>query len=149
MAELRTLQRFHDDVLRVFKGVCILMGKEAVRQMNNATGKREEDWVAPSKGLLADMRFLASLREYDKENIAARTIEKLQPIITHENCTVAHLRGINGVAANLCAWVLAMDKFYNVNLVVIPKKASLKVAEAEYAELSEALNIKKENLRLV
>ena len=34
------------------------MGKEAVRQMNNATGKREEDWVAPSKGLLADMRFL-------------------------------------------------------------------------------------------
>ena len=59
------------------------------------------------------------------------------------------MKTINGVAANLCAWVLAMDKFYNVNLIVIPKKASLKVAEAEYAELSEALNIKKENLRLV
>ena len=117
--------------------------------MNNATGKREEDWIPPTKGLLADMRFLANLKDYDKENIPAKTIEKLQPLITHENCTVAHLRGINAVAANLCAWVLAMDKFYNVNLIVIPKKASLKIAEAEYAELSEALNIKKENLRIV
>ena len=42
-----------------------------------------------------------------------------------------------------------MDKYYSVNLIVIPKKASLAIAEKEYAELSAALNKKKENLRIV
>lgn len=42
-----------------------------------------------------------------------------------------------------------MDKYYNVSLVVKPKKAALAVAEKEYAELNAELNIKKENLRVV
>ena len=42
-----------------------------------------------------------------------------------------------------------MDKYYRVSLVVKPKKASLAVAEKEYAELEAELNIKKENLRIV
>ena len=60
-----------------------------------------------------------------------------------------HLKGINAVAASLCAWLLAMDKYYRVSLVVKPKKESLAVAEKEYAELNAALNEKKENLRIV
>lgn len=53
------------------------------------------------------------------------------------------------MAASLCSWALAMDKYYRVNLVVIPKKASLEVAEKEYAILEANLNEKKENLRVV
>ena len=70
-------------------------------------------------------------------------------MITHENCTVAHLKSINAVASSLCAWVLAMDKYYNISLVVKPKQESLAIAEKEYAALSAELNIKKENLRVV
>jgi len=78
-----------------------------------------------------------------------KRVDKIQPLITNENCTVAHLKGINQVAASLCAWVLAMDKYYNISLVVKPKQESLAIAEKEYAALSAELNIKKENLRIV
>lgn len=35
---------------------------------------------------------------------------------------------ISTIAANLASWVMAMDKYYNVNLIIKPKKA--KLAEA-------------------
>lgn len=63
--------------------------------------------------------------------------------------TIDFVKTKNAVAGSLCAWVLAMDKYYNVSLVVKPKKAALAVAEKEYAELNAELNIKKENLRVV
>ena len=61
IAELKTLQKFHPDVLRVFSAVCVLMDKDAKRELNQATGKREEDWVPPSKQMLAEMGFLGKL----------------------------------------------------------------------------------------
>ena len=79
----------------------------------------------------------------------ASKIDKIQQFITDENCTVAHLQKINAVAASLCSWVLAMDKYYRVSLIVKPKQASLAEAEKEYAILSAALNEKKEALRIV
>ena len=90
-----------------------------------------------------------TLQTFDKDNIEPRLIENIQKFITHENFTLELLKKVNGVAASLCAWVLAMDKYYNVSLVVKPKKAALAVAEKEYAELNSQLNIKKENLRIV
>lgn len=56
---------------------------------------------------------------------------------------------VNKVAANMAAWVLAMDKFYHVNLIVVPKKAQLAVAEKEFNEVNEKLNIKKAELAKV
>jgi hypothetical protein len=41
---------------------------------------------------------------------------------------LTHLNTISTIAANLASWVMAMDKYYTVNLVVKPKK--LKLAEA-------------------
>ena len=95
IAELRTIKKFHDDVLRVFRCVCVLLGHDCVRAMNPATGKKEDDWEAPTKKLLSEMSFLKQLQTYDKDNMDAKRVEKIQSLITHENCTVAHLKGIN------------------------------------------------------
>ena len=122
VAELRTIKQFHPDVIRVFQCVCVLLGAEVKKELDNATGKRVEDWVTPSKKLLSDMNFLKNLQTYDKENMDPKRIDKIQPFISHENCTVAHLKGINAVASSLCAWVLAMDKYYAVSLVVGPRR---------------------------
>jgi len=35
---------------------------------------------------------------------------------------------VSTVVANIGSWVIAMFKFYHVNLIVIPKKAQLKKA---------------------
>ena len=57
------------------------------------------------------------------------------------------MKKINAVAANMSAWVIAMDAFYRVNLVVRPMKEELKVAEAKFAKVDAELSIKKEALR--
>ena len=56
---------------------------------------------------------------------------------------------ISQIAANLASWVMAMDKFYNVNLVVKPKKLKLAEAQAKYNEVAGKLRIKQEELRIV
>jgi hypothetical protein len=50
---------------------------------------------------------------------------------------------------NLASWVIAMDKFYNVNLIVKPKKAALAEANATYAEIDGKLKIKQAELKVV
>ena len=49
---------------------------------------------------------------------------------------------------NLAKWVFAMDKFYNVNKMVIPKKEELRIAEAEFAEVSKLLATKQAMLKI-
>jgi len=58
VAELRTIKKFHDDVMRVFQAVCVLLGEYAEKKMNNETQKKEEDWITPAKKILADINFL-------------------------------------------------------------------------------------------
>jgi hypothetical protein len=43
---------------------------------------------------------------------------------------------------NLAKWVFAMDKFFNVNKIVIPKKAQLKIAEEKYSGVMKVLSVK-------
>jgi len=117
--------------------------------MNPETQKKEEDWLGPTKEILADIKFLNKLQTFDKDALTQKVIDTIKPFIDNERMTIATLKGINSVAANLLAWVLAMDKYYNVNLIVKPKKASLKIAEEEYAVLNAELNVKKESLRVV
>ena len=50
---------------------------------------------------------------------------------------------------NLAKWVHAMDKFYRVNKVVIPKKAQLKVAEEKYADVMKVLKVKQNELKVI
>lgn len=78
VAELRTLKVFVPDVLRVFQAVCILLGHEAEKKMNPQTQKKEEDWTAPSKAILADIGFLKRLQTYDKDNMEAKRVDRIQ-----------------------------------------------------------------------
>lgn len=54
---------------------------------------------------------------------------------------------ISAVIANIGSWVIAMDKYYHVNLIVIPKRASLKVAQAEYEVVAGELRVKQAALK--
>jgi Microtubule-binding stalk of dynein motor len=55
---------------------------------------------------------------------------------------LGHLKTISEICSNLASWVMAMDKFYGVNLVIMPKKAKLAEAEAAYAAVSGKLRVK-------
>ena len=59
------------------------------------------------------------------------------------------MKTISAIAVNLGSWVIAMDKFYNVNLIVKPKKAALAEANAKYAEIEGKLKVKQAELKVV
>ncbi len=69
--------------------------------------------------------FLKDLQEYDKDAIEEDRIKKLQEYVKNPKFNLEHLKGISSIAVNLASWVIAMDKFYNVNLIIKPKKAAL------------------------
>jgi hypothetical protein len=60
---------------------------------------------------------------YQKEDITEKQIKLLAPLLANEKFNKNHLKGINSVAANVASWVIAMDAFYRVNLIVKPKQA--------------------------
>ena len=56
---------------------------------------------------------------------------------------------ISTAAAGLCSWVCAMEKFYHVNLEVIPKQKAQQGAEEEYNKYMKNLEVKEAELKVV
>jgi len=59
------------------------------------------------------------------------------------------LKNVSAVAMNLAKWVFAMDKFFNVNKIVIPKKAQLIVAQEKYSGVMKVLSVKQAELKVI
>ena len=93
--------------------------------MDPNTQKKVYDYWPSAVKMMNKDDFLKQLLGYDKENIPEPLIKKLQEYIKNPKFEMGHLKTISEIAANLANWVIAMDKYYNVNLVVKPKKIAL------------------------
>ena len=69
-------------------------------------------------------------------------IKKIKPHLDHQNFNNQRLTTVSSTIAAFGDWVMAMFKFYHVNLIVIPKKAALAKAQAEYEVVAAELRIK-------
>lgn len=75
---MKTMKSPPAGVKLVMEAVCILKGVKPDRIPDpSGSGKKIEDFWGPSKRLLGDMKFLQSLKEYDK--VGAETILSLIP----------------------------------------------------------------------
>lgn len=128
ITEIKTVKSPHVDVIMVMTGVCILMNVTPISKMDPTTQKKVQDWWEPTKTLMNDSEFLKNLLFYKKEELTEKQIKALQPLLTDPKFDKKHLLGINKVAANMAAWVIAMESFYRVNLIVKPKQAQLAIA---------------------
>jgi dynein heavy chain len=126
----------------------MLMDVQPITAMNPETQKKEKDYWKPSVGMMMKPTFLADLINYPKDDLTEKMIESIQPYITLENFQIDRLKKVSSVAMNLAKWIFAMDKYYRVNKIVIPKKEQLKIAEAEYAEVSKVLAVKQADLKV-
>ena len=104
--------------------------------------------LAVPAGLLAgpplgEKDFVDRLRNYDKDNIEPRIIEKLRDkYIADENFTPENAAKASSAAEGLCTWIGAMDSYDRVAKVVEPKKIALAAAEEEYNKIMAALKVK-------
>lgn len=137
------------DTRMVMSAVCILMRVDPIKKMNPETQKKETDYWKPTQGLMNTSGFLGMMLNYDKEAIDLPLINKLKPFVEMPKFNREALIPVSLVVANIGSWVLAMYKFYHVNLIVVPKKAQLKKAQAEYDVVAGELKIKQDELAII
>lgn len=151
ISNIKALKNPPEMVRIVMEAVCILLEKKPERKMNTETNKAELLYWPTSQKILGDMKFLTYLTDYDRDNMKAEVINKVQPILKNEEkpFTKDAIKKTSEVAANIASWVIAMDSYYNVSLVVKPKQEALAIAEEKYKGIAADLKIKQDKLKLV
>ncbi|XP_035209359.1 dynein heavy chain 7, axonemal-like [Stegodyphus dumicola] len=131
----------------VLAAVCIMKNIKPDRVTDPATGRKVNDYWGPSKKLLGDMGFLASLKEYDKDNIDPLIMEKIRSeYIGLPEFDPVNVAKASSAAEGLCRWVLAMEIYDRTAKVVAPKKEKLREAEQQLAVIMDVLNKKRSEL---
>ncbi|KAK5640705.1 hypothetical protein RI129_009252 [Pyrocoelia pectoralis] len=134
----------------VMEAVCIMKGSKADRKPDPASGKMVEDYWGPSVKLLADMKFLDSLKTYDKDNISPAIMKKIRDkYIPDRDFEPANIRNVSTACEGLCKWVRALEVYDRVIKIVAPKQEKLHGAETELALQMETLNAKRAQLKQI
>lgn len=147
-----------------------MKGVKPDRKPDPSTGNMVEDFWGPSIKLLTDMKFLDSLKTYNKDNIPIPVMKRIREKYSHTKLTktnVLHqyfptyrymqdrefnperMRSVSTACEGLCKWVRAMEVYDRVIKIVAPKKARLEEAEGELAAQMETLNEKRAQLKEV
>ncbi|XP_077979573.1 dynein axonemal heavy chain 3-like isoform X2 [Glandiceps talaboti] len=135
----------------VMEAICIMKGVKPERKPDpSGSGKMIEDFWGPSQKVLGDMKFLESLKIYDKDNINPVIMKKIRDkYIPNPEFDPTSIRNASMACEGLCRWVRAMDTYDKVAKVVAPKKAKLAEAQAELATQMDKLKIKRAQLKEV
>jgi dynein heavy chain len=149
IGEVKAMKNPPAAVRLVMEAVCVMKGVKSVR-IKDKEGNTIDDFWGPSQKLLSDMKFLQSLKDYDKDNIPEKVIKMIRKSYTSREDFKPELVKKSSVACmGICAWVCAMDVYEKVVKVVAPKKLKLAEASAELAVQTELLEGKRAELKVV
>jgi dynein heavy chain len=96
------------------------------------------------------MRFLESLKEYDKDNIPPQVINKIRrDYISNKDFVPALIKKVSSACEGLCKWVIAISDYDGVFKIIAPKQASLKEAQNTLEQQMAKLDEKKKELKII
>lgn len=131
----------------VLEAVCVLKGMKPDRKPD-AAGRMIDDYWAASQKMLGDMKFLESLKTFDKDNIPQPIMKKIRDTyISDRDFVPEKIKAVSTACEGLCRWIRAMDVYDRVIKIVGPKKIALGSAEHDLAVQMEKLNSKKAELQ--
>ncbi|XP_008202999.3 dynein heavy chain 3, axonemal [Nasonia vitripennis] len=134
----------------VLEAVCVLKGVKPDRVPDPTSGGMMEDYWPASVRLLGDIKFLESLKFFDKDNIPQANMKRIREKFMNDRSFQPEvIKKVSTACEGLCKWVRAMEVYDRVIKVVAPKKAMLAEAEAELAAQMETLNAKRALLQEV
>lgn len=109
-----------------------------------------EDYWGVSRKILGDLKFLESLKTYDKDNIPPVIMKRIRErFIDHPEFQPAVIKNVSSACEGLCKWVRAMEVYDRVAKVVAPKRERLREAEGKLGTQMKKLNQKRAELKLV
>jgi len=113
-------------------------------------GKMIEDYWGPSRKILGDLKFLESLKTYDKDNIPPAVMKRIRErFIDHPDFQPAVIKNVSSACEGLCKWVRAMEVYDRVAKVVAPKRERLRTAEELLDVQMQKLKTKQAELKQV
>ncbi|CAG9466771.1 unnamed protein product [Pedinophyceae sp. YPF-701] len=151
VVEVKSMANPPQGVRMVMEAACIMFQEKPKMVADpDKPGKKKPDYWENAKKMLSDAgKFLDALMTYDKDNIAASVIEKIQPYMQMEEFVPEAVARVSKAATSICMWVRAMYTYHQVALSVEPKRQALAKAEAELAETMEQLAEAQAKLRAV
>ncbi|XP_036671579.3 dynein axonemal heavy chain 3 isoform X3 [Drosophila suzukii] len=131
------------------EAVCVIRGIKPDRKPD-PSGHMVEDYWGPSMRMLSDMKFLDSLKTFDKDNIPPAIIKRIrEKYIADRDFVPEKIKAASMACEGICRWVRAMDVYDKVARIVMPKKAALAEAEGELSQQMEKLNAKRAELQVI
>ena len=149
ITEIKMMKSPPQPVRLVMEAVCVLKGVKAARKKDEASGKMVDDYWDAAKKMCMESNFLNSLREYDKDNIPEKIINKIKPYVENPDFDPEKIKNASKAAFGLCCWVRAMEAYDRVAKVVAPKRAKLAQAEKDLEVVMGALAVKQAELKEV
>uniref|UniRef100_H2YSE4 AAA+ ATPase domain-containing protein n=1 Tax=Ciona savignyi TaxID=51511 RepID=H2YSE4_CIOSA len=142
IALVKTMQNPPAGVKITTEAICILKVSHVF-----VFGRAIDDYWPAAKKMLGDMKFLDSLRDYDKENIPNAIMRKIRErFIGDPNFRPELIRNVSSACEGLCSWVLAIEVYDRVAKVIAPKRKSLLLAEDDLERLMSLLQVKRKEL---
>ena len=132
------------------EAVCVMMKILPVKKPDFTTGQMNDDYWPAAQKLMGDLRFLDSLKAYDKDSIPMAVMRKIrEKYIQNPEFDPNIVRHVSAACEGLCRWVRAMEVYDRVIKIVAPKRAKLKDAEEELARQMACLSEKHHQLQQV
>uniref|UniRef100_A0A8C2RKQ1 AAA+ ATPase domain-containing protein n=1 Tax=Capra hircus TaxID=9925 RepID=A0A8C2RKQ1_CAPHI len=148
---VKAMQNPPGPVKLVMESICVMKGLRPERKPDpSGSGKMIEDYWGVSRKILGDLKFLESLKTYDKDNIPPVIMKRIRErFIDHPDFQPAVIKNVSSACEGLCKWVRAMEVYDRVAKVVAPKRERLKEAEGKLDTQMQKLNQKRAELKLV
>eukprot|EP00928_Gymnodinium_smaydae_P068047 TRINITY_DN5109_c0_g5_i1.p1 TRINITY_DN5109_c0_g5~~TRINITY_DN5109_c0_g5_i1.p1 ORF type:complete len:4182 (+),score=1201.92 TRINITY_DN5109_c0_g5_i1:1381-13926(+) len=150
IVEVKAMGKPPDGVVLVSKALCWCFNV-APKKVTGPDGRTKVDdfWEPAKKQIWGDPKLLEKLMEYDKDNIAPSTIDKLKPLETDPAFEPDAVKKASVAACGICKWVRAMIVYDAVAKMVGPKKEALQEAEDSLNAAMSSLAEKKAMLKEV
>nr|XP_054501017.1 dynein axonemal heavy chain 17 [Agelaius phoeniceus] len=133
LTELKSFGAPPPEVVNVMAAVLILTAE-------NGKIPKDKSWTAGKVKIGKADTFLASLKNYDGENIPEACLKAFEPYRNDPSFNPEFIKSKSTAAAGLCSWCLNMVRFYEVHCTVKPKRQAVADADAELAEAQARLS---------
>uniref|UniRef100_A0A8W4FGK9 Dynein axonemal heavy chain 3 n=1 Tax=Sus scrofa TaxID=9823 RepID=A0A8W4FGK9_PIG len=156
---VKSMQNPPGPVKLVMESICVMKGLRPERKPDpSGSGKMIEDYWGLSKKVLGDLKFLESLKTYDKDNIPPVIMKRIRErFIDHPDFQPAVIKNVSSACEGLCKWVRAMEVYdreaegkLDIQMQKLnQKRAELKLVEDRLQALNddfEEMNTKKKTL---
>ncbi|KAM8960487.1 dynein axonemal heavy chain 3 [Pelodytes ibericus] len=146
---VKSMQNPPAPVKLVMESICVMKGIKPERKPDpSGSGKMVEDYWGPSRKVLSDLKFLESLKVFDKDNIPPVIMKKIRDrFMENPDFQPSVIKNVSSACEGLCKWVRALEVYDRVAKVVAPKRERLKEAEGKLFIQMQQLNTKRAELK--